>query len=224
MNQVSQIKIIYYIVIENESVKEIDHKPVLKMVKGNGKLLHKNKEQFTEFAYDYLSGLIQKINEGKNLSNKIKYTIYINELIAFYLLPKTIQQTPQKISEDKRIELSHVNKMIDKYTKQTIDSSGRLSYIRSPMLILKNIYHILVLALLLNGYEFNYTSLAKSMRIEMKKVMSYYREIGCSFKTEKKTNGNDSNKGGSIKSSMDIVKLNSPLKLNFNYNQYSKKK
>lgn len=193
------------------------------MLKRNGKIFYENKSQFTEFVYCYLCCLIPKINEGKNLSNKIKYAIYINELILFYLLPKVIREAPQIIAENNQIEFNHVNLMIEKYTKPTLDSTGKLTYMKTPTLILKNIYHILVLALLLNGYEYNYTSLAKSMRIEIKKVMSYYKEIGCSFKTEKKNNLNDKHEL-ELKSLMNIVKLNAPLKFNLNYNTYSKTK
>ena len=71
-------------VIEKKKKKNIDHKEILKMLKKNGEGLEQNKNQFCDFVYEYLKSLVPKINQGKNLSNKIKYTIYINELIKFF--------------------------------------------------------------------------------------------------------------------------------------------
>ena len=60
------------------------------------------------------------------------------------------------------------------------------------------------LVVLLNWFEFDFTSLAHSLNINIKKMMTYFREIGCSFK-----NSSDKNKGKNT-----VVKLTAPLKLN----------
>ena len=191
-------------VIENEKVKEIDHKEVLKMLKKNGEGLENNKTMFCEFVYEFLKSLVPKINEGKNLSNKIKYSIYVNELVKFYLLPKLIKESPSKLSQKFTLGEEYVKIMLKNYTKISTDGAGRVTYSKNQNLILRNIYHIICLALLLNWFEFDYTSLANSLRINNKKMMAYFRESGCTFK-----NSSDKNKGKN-----SIAKLTAPLKLN----------
>jgi DNA-directed RNA polymerase I subunit RPA49 len=191
-------------VIENEKVKNIDHKEVLKMLKKNGEGLEQNKSLFCEFVYEFLKSLVPKINEGKNLSNKIKYSIYLNNLIKFYHLPKMIKENIEKLKQRFSLDEEYIKIMLEKYTKIGYSAGNKITYIKSQNLILKNIYHILCLALLLNWFEFDYTSLANSLRLNNKKIMTYFREIGCSFK-----NNTDKTKGKNT-----IVKLNATLKLN----------
>ncbi len=191
-------------IIENEKVKEIDHKDVLKMLKKNGEGLENNKNLFSEFVYEFLKSLVPKINEGKNFSNKIKYSIYVNELIKFYLLPKLIKENPEKLSQRFTLGAEYVKIMLEKYTKINKDGTGKVSYIKNPNLILRNIYHIICVALLLNSFEFDYTSLANSLRISNKKMMTYFKEIGCTIK-----NSTDKSKEKNT-----VVKLTAPLKLN----------
>ena len=191
-------------IIENEKIKEIDHKEVLKMLKKNGEGLENNKNIFCEFIYEFLKSLVPKINEGKNLSNKIKYSIFVNDLVKFYLLPKLIKENPDKLAQRFTLGEEYIKIMLKNYTKISIDGAGRSIYSKNQNLILRNIYHIICLALLLNWFEFDYTSLANSLRINIKKMMIYFKEIGCTFK-----NNADKTKGKNT-----IVKLTAPLKLN----------
>ena len=191
-------------IIENEKVKNIDHKEILKMLKKNGEGLEQNKNLFSDFVYDYLKSIVPKINQGKNLSNKIKYSIYVNELIKFYHLPKMIKESPEKLKQKFTLGEEYIKLMLEQYTKIGAANGGKITYIKSQNLILKNIYHILCLALLLNWFEFDFSSLANSLRIDNKKIMSYFREIGCTFK-----NNEDKSKGKNT-----VVKFTAPLKLN----------
>ena len=202
----------YNSIIENEKIKEIDHKDVLKMLKKNGEGLENNKNLFCEFVYEYLKSLIPKINEGKNLSNKIKYSIFLNDLIRFYLLPKLIKENPDKLAQRFTLGQEYIKVMLKNYTKLSTDGMGRTTYSKNQNLILRNIYHIICIALLLNGFEFDYTSLSNSLRLNNKKMMTYFREIGCTFK-----NSSDKNKGKN-----SVVKLTAPLKLNLKQRNDSK--
>ena len=94
--------------------------------------------------------------------------------------------------------------MLNNYTKTSVNVAGRTTYSKNQNLILRNIYHIICLALLLNWFEFDFTSLANSLRLDNKKIMTYFREIGCTFK-----NNEDKSKGKNT-----VVKLTAPLKLN----------
>ena len=191
-------------VIENEKVKNIDHKEVLKMLKKNGEGLEQNKNLFCSFIYEYLKSLVPKINEGKNLSNKIKYSIYLNNLIKFYHLKKIIRETPEKLKTKFTLDEEYIQIMLNQYTKINCDMNGKITYIKTQNLILKNIYHIICLALLLNWFEFDFTSLANSLLFDNKKMTNFFKEIGCTFKSsEDKT-----------KPKNTVVKLTAPLKLN----------
>ena len=202
----------YNSIIENEKIKEIDHKDVLKMLKKNGEGLENNKTLFCEFIYEYLKSLIPKINEGKNLSNKIKYSIFLNDLVRFYLLPKLIRESPEKLAQRFTLGEEYIKVVLKNYTKLNPDGAGRVTYSKNQNLILRNIYHIICIALLLNGFEFDYTSLANSLRLNNKKMMTYFHEIGCTFK-----NSTDKNKGKN-----SVIKLIAPLKLNLKQRKDSK--
>ena len=80
--------------------------------------------------------------------------------------------------------------MLNNYTKICINGAGRTAYSKNQNLILRNIYHIICLTLLLNCFEFDNTSLANSLNINIKKMMIYFREIRGSFKNSlNKKNG-----------------------------------
>ncbi len=95
------------------------------------------------------------------------------------------------------------------------DSNNNVTYYKNQNLILRNIYHILILALLLNKYEFDFSLLSKSLKLDNKKISTYYKEIGCSIKSS-----NKNNKGKNF----TIVKLTAPLKLNLGTKRKFKKK
>jgi len=194
----------YNSIIDNDKIKDINHKDVLKMLKKNGEGLEQNKNMFCEFVYEYLKSLVPKINEGKNLSNKIKYSIYLNGLINFYLLPELIKESPSKIAQRFNLDEEYIKIMLNNYTKISTDGTGRTFYNKNKNLILKNIYHIICIAFLLHWFEFDYTSLTNSLKKSNKDMMTYFKEIGCTFKNNK-----EKSKGKNC-----IVKLTAPLKLN----------
>ena len=191
-------------IIPNEKVKNIEHKEVLKMLKNNGVGLEQNKNLFCEFVYQFLKSIVPKINEGKNLSNKIKYSIYINDLIKFHSLNKIIKENIEKLKQRFTLGEEYINIMLKQYAKIGNSTGNKITYLKTKNLELKIVYHILCLALLINWFEFDYTSLANSLRLDNKKIMTYFKEIGCTFK-----NNDDKTKGKNT-----IVKLNAPLKLN----------
>ena len=197
----------YSSIIENEKVKEIDHKNVLKLLVKNGEGLENNKKNFSLFVYEYLKSLVPKINDGKNLSNKIKYSIFLNELIKFYLLPKVIRENPEKLASKFNLDVSYIKIMLNNYTTVSVASGNKVTYMKNPNLILRNIYHIICLALLLNWFEFDYSTLATSLRMDNKQMTTYFKEIGCTL----------SNKN-------TIVKLTAPLKLNLSTKSLGKRR
>lgn len=205
----------------NSIVDTIDHKPMLKILKNKCKGIESNEFKLCEFTEDYLRQLSPKIMQGKNMSNKIKYTLFVNQLIRFYLMSKTIRETPEKLSEMLCSNKEIVAVILEQYTKPTSEINNKVVYIKNQVLILRNIFHILTLCLLLNGYEFDYSLLAKSMRIDMKNMMTYLKEMGCNFKSNP-TSGKG--KGGSDKQKNTIAQLKAPLKLNVGDNKQGNKR
>ena len=197
----------YSSIIENEKVKEIDHKNVLKLLIKNGEGLENNKKNFSLFIYEYLKSLVPKINDGKNLSNKIKYSIFLNDLIKFYLLPKVIRENPEKLTSKFNLDVSYIKIMLNNYTTVNVDNGNKVTYMKNPNLILKNIYHIICLALLLNWFEFDYSTLATSLRMDNKQMTTYFKEIGCTLSNKNTT-----------------VKLTAPLKLNLTTKNLGKRR
>ena len=72
-----------------------------------------------------------KINQGKNLSNKIKYSIYVNELIKFYHLPKMIKESPEKLKQKFTLGEEYIKLMLEQYTKIGAANGGKITYIKS---------------------------------------------------------------------------------------------
>lgn len=179
-----------------------------------------DKKNFSEYVYNYIYNLSEKIINGKKLDNKLKYSIYLDELIKFYNLPKIIKDSPEKINIYTKIPLNHVKNMLKLYSKMSTDSNNNITYYKNQNLILRNIYHILILALLLNKYEFDFSLLSKSLKLDNKKISTYYKEIGCTIKSSIKNNKNENSKGKNF----TIVKLTAPLKLNLGTKRKFKKK
>ena len=70
---------------------------------------------------------------------------------------------------------------------------------------------------MLTEYKFDYSPLARSMKIEEKEIYHYYKEIGCKLSDVQK-------KGKSKKNnSAAMVELEAPLKLNIEHNKYGNK-
>lgn len=147
------------------------------------------------------------------MSNRIKYCLYMNDLIKFYLLPNTIKGSPEKLATRFRIKKEHMNIMLSKYTKENVDAKGQGVYIKEKTPKLRNLYHILCICLLLKGYEMNFEILAKSLKMEKKKLATYLREMGCTITNDK-----------SAKGTQNYAQLNAPLKFNYTVKKYHKRK
>lgn len=203
--------------MEADDVLAIDYKPILKILKEPGCPGIENPDlDLCEYVIEYLKGISPRIIENKNMSNKIRYSIYLNELIKFYLLPKNIKENGEKLSTRYKIEKAHAEIMLDKYTKKIVEKSGGVLYLKDKIPTLRNLYHILTLALLLNGYEFNFETLARVLKIDIKAMTNYFKEIGCTIKSDLKKS-----KSG-LKNT--IAKLNAPLKFNYRVKNFVKKK
>lgn len=161
-----------------------------------------NKHRFSDFTL----GLFKKYSKNKkgmaNVPYKIKCALYLDYMIKFYHLPKIIKSPPEVLSKQNDIELFFINQLLEKFAEGSYHLGEKDKNVKTPILILKNIYYILVLALMLYSFDFDYSLLAKSMKMEEKQIYNFYKEIGCKLSDYKKLD------------SKAHVQMEGPLKLN----------
>jgi hypothetical protein len=200
--------------LDEEIINKIDHKSTLKMLKNNGKGLEENRHMFSEFIYTFLTTLIKPVSENKKVTNKIKVGLFLDDMIKFLNAPLTILD-PQRTANDKQIFIDNFNLFLNLFTETSFHFEHKLKYIKTPYLKLKNIYHVLILALFIRDYSFDFSSLARSMRMEVKQLHHYYKEIGCGFGS-----AGSGGTGAKDKFKTTVVSLKAPLKLNLDYKKF----
>ena len=189
---------------------------ITEMLKNKGVGLTDPKLGLCEYAIDYLKSISKNVIKGLDQSNKIRMALYLNELVRFYLLPKIIKDDSEKLSKKTKIEKKHIEIMLNKYTKASAEGADRVFYVKDTILVLRNVFHILAISLLLNNYQAEYGTLAKSMKLESKVMTGYFREMGCSFKTVEKE--------GKKNKKETVAILKAPLKLNTGMKNFAKRK
>jgi hypothetical protein len=179
----------------------------------------KNKFMFTDFTFSQLKRYQKYVQAGTaNIPYKIKAYVFLDYMIRFHLLPKIIKASPEAISSENNIDSYFVNLLSEKFSEHSFHLEGRAKSVKTPTLQLKIIYHILILALILNKYKLDITRLAKSMKMDIKQLQIYAKEIGCKLYEAKK----EKNKKG-VSQPGSMVELIAPLKLNLEHNKQNNK-
>jgi hypothetical protein len=204
--------VILFLVIDSNSVENLNNESILSMYKDNN-IYEANKHKFTPFSLEVLKKINKKKGGVAAVPVKIKFVLYLDYLIKFFSLPKIIKFSPENIAKGSEIDLYFVNKFLVDFAENSFHLGDREKFVKTPLLVLKNIYHILILALMLNDYQFDYSTLAESMKTEEKEIFHYFKEIGCKLSDLPK-------KGKNSKRLM--VELVAPLKLNTEHPKYSK--
>lgn len=201
-----------FLVIDSDSIEKLNVDLILSMYKDTN-LYDANQHRFTPFTLE----LLKRINKKKGgliaVPIKVKFSLYLDYMIKFFLLPKIIKLSAENIARTSGIDLHFVNKFLTEFSEDSFHLGDRDKHVKTPILVLKNMYHILILALMLNDFHFDYTSLAESLKTEEKDLFHYYKEIGCKLSDLAK-------KGKNSKKLM--VELIAPLKLNTEHPKYSK--
>lgn len=174
-----------------------------------------NKHRFSDFTLSMFKRFHKSKKGLKSMPNKIKCTLFLDYMIKFYLLPKIIKSPPEIIAKQHDIDIYFVNKLMNIFAESSYHLGDRDKYVKTPILVLKNIYYILILSLMLNDYSYDYSVLSESMKLEEKEIFHYYKEIGCKLAELKK------DKKGKLRCH---VELEAPLKLNTEHNKYGKNK
>ena len=103
---------------------------------------------------------------------------------------------------------------MDNFCQTTTDEEGRIKYIRSPDLVIRCFYHILILALYLREFSTDMEPLCKSIKIDNKEMIGKLRLFNnCSFPVVKKEVGEDGIKLPK-KINKFVCDMKAPLKLN----------
>jgi hypothetical protein len=200
------------LVIDSNSIENLNSDLIISMYKDNN-IFESNKHKFSPFTLEVLKKINKKKGGVAAVPVKVKFVLYLDYLIKFFSLPKIIKLSPENIARANEIDLYFVNKFLNDFAENSFHLGDREKFVKTPILVLKNIYHILILALMLNDYHFDYSPLAESMKTEEKEIFHYYKEIGCKLSDLPK-------KGKNSKRMM--VELVAPLKLNTEHPKYSK--
>jgi hypothetical protein len=209
--------VIKILVIESTLLEQIEIDSITENMKTED--FDSNKFSFSDFTFCQLKKYQKYIQNGTaNIPYKIKAYVFLDYMIRFHLLPKIIKSNVEIISKENNIDSFFVNLLLEKFSENSFHLEGRAKNVKTPTLQLKIIYHILILALILSKYKLDITRLAKSMKMDIKQLQSYAKEIGCKLSEVKK----EKNKKGSTLPG-SIVELVAPLKLNLEHNKYNNK-
>jgi hypothetical protein len=188
----------------------INHKETLKLLKRPDNFAS-SRSLYSEVVFNYLTTLIDPISNKKNVSNFIRYGIYLDYMIKFLSLPKIIKQSPENISINNNIEIDIVKYLIDNFTQNSFELNETIKYVKTPVLQHKLIFFIIVLTLILNNFRTDMGVLSRSMKIDNKQMFQYCREIGCNFPGIK----NEIVEEKKIKNVKNLVmELKAPLRVN----------
>lgn len=141
--------------------------------------------------------------------------IFLDYMIKFYGFNKTEYKTPEEISHILGIDMKFTYLLLTKFCETFLSIENTIRYKKTPVCRHRLICFILVLALSLKNFRFDVGVLAKSLKLDLKGIFEYLKEIGCSF-PDMKTENDDKNKKIKKFSSL-IVELKAPLKLNVDF-------
>jgi hypothetical protein len=156
--------------------EHIDYKNVVKLLKQDN--LDTLKGGYSEFVFNILKTLVGK-EKTEGVLHKLRLAVFCDYMIKFHLQPKLIKLPPEKLARFTGMDTQLINYFLDTFTEIRANQADQLQYCRTNILELKLTYHILVIALMLYDYKFNLNPLARSLKLENKKLIHYCREIGC---------------------------------------------
>ena len=160
-------------IVSDELISKIQFKDCLNLILQDK--LKENESNFCPFVYEYLSVLADQVKINKNIKEEIipnvRYSLFLNSLIAFYNQPKIITKNIEYLSKDLKASYEVVTRLLESFTIASYNE-GRSKHIKSQDLILKSFYHILVLALILKEFKLDLEPLCKSLRMDLKEILS----------------------------------------------------
>jgi hypothetical protein len=162
-----------------------------------------------------LKVLADELSKGKKVDLKLRYLVYLDYMIKFYGFNKIEFKSPEDIARILGINLYFVNILLNKFCETFLSIENTIQFKKTSVCKHRLICYIIVLALSLKKYKFDIKLLAKSLKLEIKAIYEYLKEVGCVFsdmKTEVDENARKIKKFDSM-----MVELKAPLKLNVDY-------
>lgn len=171
--------------------------------------------------YEFLQKLSEDLKNNKKIEHKLKYLIFLDYMIKFYAFNKIEFKSPDEISRILGIEMKFTNLLLNKFCETFLSIDNTIRFKKTTVCRHRLICHILVLALSLKNFHFDVGILTKSLKLDLKGIYEYLKEIGCSF-PDMKTEFDDKNKKVKKFSSL-IVELKAPLKFNVDFRALNNK-
>jgi hypothetical protein len=162
-----------------------------------------------------LKVLADEMSKGKKVDLKLRYLVYLDYMIKFYGFNKIEFKSPEDIARTLGIDLFFVNILLSNFCETFLSMENTIQYKKTSVCKHRLICYIIILALSLKKYKFDIKLLAKSLKLEIKAIYEYLKEVGCVFsdmKTEVDENSRKFKKFDSM-----VVELKAPLKLNVDY-------
>ena len=153
--------------------------------------------------------LVEPLKNNINVSKNIKYTVFLDNMIKFCLLPRVINKSPEELTQELNINPTILKYLLDTFSKPSFTFDDKLKHIKSNEHLLKNIYYIIALAFFLYDFKFDALPLCESLKIDTKQMYFYLKELSCEFPNIK-TEIIDDKKIKNIKDF--LVELKAPLK------------
>jgi hypothetical protein len=160
--------------------KNIETKPLLNIFKGDINI-EELRSEYLEFTVNFLKSLTKK----QEPLAKLRLGIFCDYMMKFHLQPKTIKVTPEQLAKNLGVKEFIANFLLSHFAETVPNKFDQIDYVRSNQNILKLVYHILIVAMMLYDYKLNISPLARTLKLETKKLIQYCREIGCSVDEKK---------------------------------------
>jgi hypothetical protein len=136
-------------------------------------------------------------------------------MIKFYAFNKIEFRSAEDLSRLLGIENKFVSILLNKFCETVLSIENTLQFKKTGVCKHRLICYILVLSLSLKNFKFDIGILAKSLKMDIKGLYEYLKEVGCTF-SNMTTETNESYKKIKKFDSLE-VKLEAPLKLNVDY-------
>eukprot|EP00742_Colponemidia_sp_Colp-10_P005778 GILJ01006176.1.p1 GENE.GILJ01006176.1~~GILJ01006176.1.p1 ORF type:complete len:456 (-),score=71.29 GILJ01006176.1:34-1353(-) len=189
----------------------IDYKDLAKAVKKPSTLV-KHKDQYHTAVYERLVRLSHESDKG-DYKTLVRSLIYLEVLILFSELPKTIRQKPGELAQHLGVSETIVERLLRDFAQSEMKETGQLQYSRPQTLVDKLITYILVLLLIAENFEFSIENICKDLKLSHNKLILYLKETGCKVESSRKRKHSDSDQpeAAAVSDRTFRAKLTAPL-------------
>ena len=145
------------------------------------KLLVKHKDLYQIYVLKRIVNLAQeKGTDDEEFKEQLTVLLYLNYLLKLHKMPSTITKSEENISEIYGIPLPVTSHLLRTFTDVSLGYQKDVKFTKNKRNADKLVCYILVLMLLCSGnYSLDVKEVQKALKIDHKKLVIYFREIGC---------------------------------------------